>query len=142
MAGTFALDISRFCKGAKADVKLAIQKITMEAFKRVVLRTPVDTGRARANWSVSEGSPVTYSVSENDKSGTATLRKASDGVEAWECTGSIFLANNLAYIAPLEFGHSGQAPNGMVRITVAEMQAWCRSASNVKQGIGSIKRRE
>ena len=130
MAGQFVIDLQRFAKRANADVKQAIRKITLEAFKRVILKTPVDTGRARANWSTSTGAPVTFSIVGEDKSGTATLKKAADGVEAWECTGGIFLSNNLPYIIPLEYGHSNQAPGGMVRITVAEMQAWARQASN------------
>lgn len=136
MAGQFTIDLQRFAKKANADVKQAIRKITLEAFKRVILRTPVDTGRARANWSLSTGAPVTFSIVGEDKSGSATLKKTSDGVMVWECTGGIFLSNNLPYIPVLEYGKddgtpgSNQAPNGMVRITVAEMQAWARQASN------------
>lgn len=130
MAGQFTIDLQRFAKRANADVKQAIRKITMEAFKRVILKTPVDTGRARANWSTSTGAPVTFSIVGEDKSGTATLKKAADDAMVWECTGGIFLSNNLPYIIPLEYGHSNQAPGGMVRITVAEMQAWARQASN------------
>ena len=44
MAGQFTIDLQRFAKRANADVKQAIRKITLEAFKRVILRTPVDTG--------------------------------------------------------------------------------------------------
>lgn len=136
MAGRFVIDLQRFAKKANADVKQAIRKITLEAFKRVILRTPVDTGRARANWSLSTGAPVTFSIVGEDKSGSATLKKTSDGVMVWECSGGIFLSNNLPYIPVLEYGRadgkpgSNQAPNGMVRITVAEMQAWARQASN------------
>ena len=33
-----------------------------------------------------------------------------------------FFTNNLPYAAALENGHSGQAPGGMVRVTVARFQ--------------------
>ncbi|MNT90915.1 hypothetical protein D3C72_2319290 [compost metagenome] len=33
-----------------------------------------------------------------------------------------YLINNLPYAIPLEFGHSNQAPNGMVRVTIARFQ--------------------
>jgi len=33
----------------------------------------------------------------------------------------IYLVNNLPYAIPLEYGHSSQAPGGMVRLTV---QKW------------------
>lgn len=130
---TFTLDLTRFAKKSKADIKLVIQKITMEAFKRVILRTPVDTGRARANWSVSESGPnITYEITSEDKSGQKTISTATKTVNGWNCIGSIFMLNNLGYIVPLEYGSSKQAPGGMVRLTVAEMQAWAQNESNVK----------
>ena len=33
-----------------------------------------------------------------------------------------YIINNLPYAIPLEFGHSTQAPGGMVRVTVARFQ--------------------
>jgi nitroimidazol reductase NimA-like FMN-containing flavoprotein (pyridoxamine 5'-phosphate oxidase superfamily) len=33
-----------------------------------------------------------------------------------------YLVNNLPYAVPLEYGHSKQAPGGMVRITLARFQ--------------------
>ncbi len=35
----------------------------------------------------------------------------------------VILLNNVEYIEPLENGHSGQAPEGMIEITVAELLA-------------------
>jgi hypothetical protein len=140
MAGSFTIDLSRFASKARGDMRTVIRKITMEAFKRVILRTPVDTGRARANWSVSEGGMNTrFEISAVDKSGSATIGTATQTVNGWECTGSIFLSNNLAYIVPLEYGHSKQAPGGMVRLTVAEMQSWARDAGNVKAGYRDLR---
>lgn len=158
MAGTFAIDLSRFCKKADADMKTVVRKLAFEAFRRVVLKTPVDTGRARANWSVAVGAPnTTSSLLAFDKDGTTTLQKIMDGVNAWSADGSIFLTNNLSYIATLEYGlypnppkygsyvkglgkgktvrhqflsvggYSFQAANGMVRVTLEEMQAWAKT---------------
>ena len=126
MAGSFAMDISRFAAKAKGNTELVIRKISMEAFKRVILKTPVDTGRARANWSCTVGSMSNYSTSDTDKSGGATISAASSVVDSWSCKGSVFLTNNVEYILPLEYGHSKQFPNGMVRITAAEMLFWSR----------------
>lgn len=139
MAGSFTLDLSRFCKKADVEVHTVIRKIAFEAFKRVVLRTPVDTGRARANWGVTIGRMSQFTTEGTDKGGGKTLQAAMEGVNAWSTDGSIFLTNNLPYISALEFGHSGQAPQGMVRVTLAEMQAWTQSAGNVKQPISGIR---
>lgn len=144
MAGSFSADLSRFCKKYDADMRLVIRKITFEAFKRIILRTPVDTGRARANWAVAEGQPVTFQIEGEDKSGTATLRTAQDGVQSWLCQGAIFMTNNLPYIGVLEYGKddgtpgSSQAPQGMVRVTMEEMVNWIQ-ANAKKETISSIK---
>ena len=146
MGGTFSADLSRFCKKYQVDMRTVVRKITLEAFKRVILRTPVDTGRARANWGVSQGRPITFQIEGADKSGSATISTAADGVQSWECQGSLFLTNNLAYIGVLEYGKddgspgSSQAPNGMVRVTLEEMQAWIQNSVK-KETISSIKDR-
>ena len=164
MSGSFAIDLTRFCQKADMDMKLVIRKITLEAFKRIILRTPVDTGMARGNWQVSAGAPVTVQISDGDKSGTATLSKSEAGVLSWQCQGSLFMVNNLPYIGKLEYGgypnppkvgtrikgqkfgeirsasgYSRQAPQGMVRLTLAEMEAWAQSAGNSKETITSIR---
>lgn len=139
MAGSFAMDLTRFCQKADLDLKTVIRKITLEAFKRIISRTPVDTGMARGNWIVSAGAPVTFQVTAGDKSGSATLTAATNGTLSWSCQGSLFMVNNLPYIGTLEYGSSTQAPGGMVRLTLAEMQAWAASAVNSKESMSSIR---
>lgn len=138
MAGTFSLDLARLCKKHDANMHAVIRKIAFEAFKRVVLRTPVDTGRARANWGVRIGQPATFQTEDVDKGGGKTLAAAMEGVNAWSTDGSIFLTNNLSYISNLESGTSTQSPAGMVRVTLVEMKAWIE-ANAAKQSIGSIR---
>lgn len=144
MAGTFAADITKFCKRYKGDIQTAVRKITFEAFKRIILRTPVDTGRARANWAVTVGTATTFQIEDADKSGTATLKAAQDGTLAWNCTGSIFMSNNLPYIGVLEYGKedgtpgSKQAPRGMVRVSVEEMHNWIQAQAS-KETLTSIR---
>jgi len=102
---------------------LAVRKISLELFSRVILRSPVDTGRFRANWQVAIGSMPNGTLSLEDKSGTATVSNAtarSAGVKAGDV---IYLANNLPYAQRLEDGYSGQAPAGMVGLTVQEFQS-------------------
>lgn len=137
-SNSFALDLSKFAKNANADMKLVVKKIAFESFKRIILRTPVDTGRARANWGVAIGKPRTgMFVESSDKSGGGTINAAMSGVEQFVAAGadgSIFLTNNVPYIGPLEYGSSKQAPQGMVRVTVEEMTGFLS-----KSGIGALK---
>ena len=95
-----------------------IRKSTIELFGRVVKMTPVDTGRAKGNWQCTVGSPATDEIDRLDKSGSTVMAEVKQNVPK---AGSIvWLANNVPYIRALEYGHSKQAPEGMVRIAVAE----------------------
>lgn len=102
------------------------QGIFLETHRRIVLRTPVDTGRARGNWMVSEGEPVTESdPSRFDKTGGAGMAEAKGLAKDLKFGDVAFIVNNLPYIEALENGHSKQAPAGMVAVTVTEMQPVC-----------------
>lgn len=103
-------------------IDLAVQKISLELFSRVILRTPVDTGRARGNWQVSIGSVPNGTLDINDKDGSATVSKATAASVGLRAGDVIYLVNNLPYINRLEDGYSGQAPAGMVGLTVQEFQ--------------------
>jgi len=88
--------------------------------------TPVDTGRAKANWFVTTGSASTKTVKQTDKSpkGQISSEKAkqvSVSVEKSIDTGKLYLTNNLPYIYRLEFdGWSSQARSGWIRKNVQE----------------------
>ena len=119
--GSFSIDLQKFADKANVSMKTAVQKIAIEAFKRVIEKSPVDTGRFLANWGVQIGSPYAGSSESFDKTGSATIAKAAGDVLAWNAQGSIYLCNNLSYSIMLEYGHSKKAPGGMVRLSVAEM---------------------
>lgn len=134
---SFTLDLTKFAAKANADIKLVIQKISMEAYKRIIYRTPVDTGRARANWGCTIGKPRTgVQVESTDQSGSTTTAAMVATVQGFSGDGSTFLVNNLPYINELEKGSSTQSPQGMVRITAAEMAGFLGS----KASIDSLKK--
>lgn len=134
---SFVLDLTRFAQRTNTDMRQVVRKLAFESFKRIILRTPVDTGRARANWGVTIGSPRSgaFNTEAVDKSGSRTLETARSQAEHFDCQGSIFMTNNLPYIGALEYGSSKQAPSGMVRVTVAEMRGFITKAR-----IGDLKR--
>jgi hypothetical protein len=127
MAGSFSISLSRFAAKSEKQIKTVIQKITMEAFRGVIEKTPVDVGRALGAWSPSIGSPTATETGRIDKTGIATIGAAKRVVFDWNCIGSIFLCNAAPYIAVLEYGgypnppkygsvptglKAGQNPNG------------------------------
>jgi hypothetical protein len=103
-------------------------------FKRVIYKTPVDSGRARANWQVTIGAQASGTVELDDKNGGATMSKATAASAGFSAGDTIYLTNNLPYIRKLEEGgypdgpktvggFSRQAPAGMVALTVQEFAA-------------------
>jgi hypothetical protein len=79
-------------------------------------------GRFRGNWQFSIDSPAEGVLVQIDPSGGVTLAKLRLQVEQLTIGQTAYIVNNLPYAAPLEYGHSKQAPGGMVRITLARFQ--------------------
>jgi hypothetical protein len=114
-------------------VQLAVQKIAMQCLTGIVLRTPVDTGRARSNWHVSIEAPVLdqrepYSPGAGLGAGEranaqAAISAGTAVIGRAPAFGMIFISNGLPYINRLEHGWSGQAPAGMVRVTLDQVAA-------------------
>lgn len=95
---------------------LNVSKATAtQVFKDIVINTPVDTGRAQRNWHASTGTP-----SQSIDGDTGDIEQE---INAMRLEDTVYLANNLPYIEPLEQGHSQQQPSGWVRSTVAKGQA-------------------
>jgi hypothetical protein len=59
---------------------------------------------------------------EVDPSGRKSTARIVDGAIEFKAGDTAYITNSLPYAIPLEFGHSQQAPGGMVRITVARFQ--------------------
>lgn len=134
MTGTFELDIARFVAKAKGNVDLVVRKISLDIFKRVIIKSPVDTGRFRGNWQVQIGSIPAGTLELEDKSGTATVAKVTAETLGLKAGEIIYLVNNLPYARRLEYGYSKQAPSGMVRITLQEFpQIVRKTAAEVNQ---------
>lgn len=124
-ARTFALELDRWFKDEVEDRIIQVARMVgLEALKRVVLKTPVDTGRARGNWFVAIGAPSGVTTDATDKSGGQTINSGAAVISGLTRAQAIFITNNLPYIGKLESGSSVQAPQGMVAVTMAELEAF------------------
>ena len=79
-------------------------------------------GRFRGNWQFSIGTPAEGTLDQVDPVGGVTLAKLRLQVQALTAGETAYIVNNLPYGVPLEYGHSTQAPGGMVRMTLARYQ--------------------
>ena len=74
-------------------------------------------GRFRGNWQFSIDSPATEELDRIDPSGSEAIAALLTQVQALTIGQTAYIVNNLPYAVPLEYGHSTQAPKGMVRVT-------------------------
>lgn len=133
----FNIDLRKFAQKTGLELDTVVRKVALDAYSRVTKKTPVDTGRARANWNVGVGSPDLSVEDDGFKKGTGSHRGKSSSPsspQASEVTLSrgdgnktIYITNSLPYIHTLEDGHSTQAPNGMVSLTLSELAAGIRN---------------
>lgn len=128
--GSFELDIQRFVEKAKGNVDLVVRKISLDIFHRVIIKSPVKSGRFKGNWQVAIGSIPAGTLELNDKSGAATISRVDAAVLGLKAGEVIYLVNNLAYARRLEYGHSKQAPSGMVRLTLQEFPGVVNKAAS------------
>lgn len=125
---TFALDLKRFGELTEDRLNLVVRKVSFDLFARIIMRTPVDTGRARANWFASVNSASIETTEDTDPgpvngqgTGDSAARARAQAVTLQAKAGDrIFLMNSLPYILALEDGHSKQAAAGMVKVTLQD----------------------
>lgn len=101
------------------DLPLFMRKTMIDLVKKVIKKTPVDTGRARGGW-------TPYLIDQGVNTSAGPPENASDGDFTEELGGThqfIEVVNGVEYIVFLEFGSSDQAPGGMVRVTMRQMGA-------------------
>lgn len=124
---TFKNDIAKFNAKAIAKATLTFRGTALGLFSRIVLRTPVKSGRLRGNWQTQINSAPDSMLDVEDKTGSGVINEAFKKMAKVKLGDSIFFINNLPYALPIEDGSSLQAPAGMVKVTVAEFKAIVRT---------------
>lgn len=114
----FGLELGAFAASTGEKVERVVTDVVQEVGSRLVIRSPVDTGRFRSNWFISRGGPMA-GVTDKVDGGLNGLDQLTG-----KAVGTVFyIQNNLPYAWRLEMGYSNQAPLGMVGITLAEFDA-------------------
>lgn len=125
----------------------ALQQTAKEVGKQLVMRTPIRTGTARSGWIASIGSPdlsfkpsrVPYRRGNGPRGYGRTVINRNNAIISRAKNGdTVYLTNSVGYIAALEYGSSKQAPNGFVRLTLAEMSGYYKHAFKAAYLEGSV----
>lgn len=93
---------------------LVKRKLALELFAELLQTTPVDTGRARAGWSL--GPMLTGYVPPKD--GAFDVSTTVNPSMAPQNAPIIYIYNNVEYIGRLNAGSSTQAPREFVQIAI------------------------
>ena len=133
---TFTLDLQRFAKNAGVTVDKRVREITKGLLSSIIRRSPVGDpllwkhkapkgyvgGRFKGNWQTTQGTPQLGVTARIDPSGMMAIAEMVENIGG---AGSItYMTNNLPYAQRLEYdGWSGQAPEGMVRVNMARIEA-------------------
>lgn len=94
--------------------------------------SPVDTGRFKGNWQVTANKVPLYALNQYDKDGSKTIAEGKRALYAIMRGGgavrSIHFSNMLIYANALEYGHSKQAPAGVVGIVAVRLRSFMAEA--------------
>ena len=118
--GQFIGDLNNMNQVIEDAVGLITRKVSLDVLSRVVLATPVLTGRARGNWQVDVGGVPSGELTVTDPGGGATISAGSAkiGEVKQKPFQEVNLVNNLPYISALNGGSSNQSPAGFVENAV------------------------
>ena len=139
----FAKRMDRVAVQVEVNVERAVKDCALAVTKSVVHATPVDTGRARSNWTAELDQAFDrlfasripgVKGSTGEANADAAISQASEVIEQFDIdkNQSIHIANSLPYIQPLNDGHSRQAPADFVKLAVMEGLETVRCAKILK----------
>jgi hypothetical protein len=99
----------------QAKANRALRAVVVKNWGDIIKSTPVDTGRARGNWFVTQGAPSSQADSRKKKTKGPAFVLTNTNKEMFGK--KWFLTNNLPYILTLEFGGYGTAGGGENKVT-------------------------
>jgi hypothetical protein len=107
----------------KSDAEKTVRRVAFAVDKAVVLASPVDTGRFRANWQVTLNVPASGMAdfvpgskgSTGGANAAAAMSQLAMVMKNYRLNhGIIYIVNNTEYGPALNNGHSKQAPKNFV----------------------------
>ena len=139
----FNSDVSAWINSVKTGLDDVVREFVKSVHAQLVMGSPVDTGRFRANWQITYNSIPLYALNEYDKTGSKTISAGARVANALPlgrggAVTTIYFSNMLIYANALEYGHSRQAPAGVVGIVAISLRAFMSEAikqSRSKNGL-------
>ena len=137
----WSIPLDKLAEKAQLDLELTARRATLNVFTAVKFHSPVDTGRLRANFNVSQGAVDTTVTNSTDAS---RMDREINKVMTLPIGGVTYLSNSLSYARTIEYGeypnppknptgktaggYSIQAPQGFMRISALEFNDYVKRA--------------
>lgn len=140
----FARRMSRLSVQVEGNVEQAVKDCAKAVARTAINATPVDTGRARSNWTAELDHAFSRLFpahvpgekgSTGEANAEAAINQANEAIEWFDINAnrSVHISNSLPYIGALNDGHSRQAPAGFVEEAVMEGLATVRGVKILKE---------
>jgi hypothetical protein len=126
---TRRINLSQIGNFSQEKYEQLLRVTVLETDSRLKQASPVDTGRFRMSWAISEHGTPGYDAGPNPGiAGITPPRRLDYQVE--RAGGVYHIHNNLPYAEPLANGHSPQAPAGWTDLIARQMTDWARQQAD------------
>lgn len=129
---TFHDTVAKWIAKSQQGLEDVVRIMVANIHKDLVYGSPVDTGRFRANWQITANLPPYYALNQYDKDGKKTIAEGRRVTNAILSRGAavttIYFSNMLIYANALEYGHSKQAPAGVLGIVAIRLRSYVNNA--------------
>lgn len=140
---TFHGEIDKWIKATDKGLQDVVRDFVKAVHADLVRGSPVDTGRFRANWQITANKIPLHALNEYDREGNKTIASGIRTVNALPlgrggAVSTIYFSNMLIYANALEYGHSKQAPAGVLGIVAVKLRSYMANAikeSRAKNGL-------
>lgn len=124
----FALNFRQFENITTNRLDTIVRKTSMDLYKDILNKSPVDTGRFRANNLMSIDFADNREVGVRNTS--SQLGEANSKLSGRVAGRTVFIQNNLDYALKLEYGSSAQAPDGIYGTSILRFNRFLENAVN------------
>jgi len=126
---TRRINLSQIGSYSTEKFEQLLRVTVFETDSRLKQGSPVDTGRFRLSWAISENGTPGYDAGPQTGASAITPPRRLD-YQVEHLGGVYHIHNSLPYAEPLANGHSPQAPAGWTDLIAREMTAWARQEAD------------
>ena len=126
---TRRINLSQIGSYSTEKFEQLLRTTVFETDSRLKQGSPVDTGRFRLSWAISENGTPGYDAGPQAGPSAITPPRRLD-YQVERLGGVYHIHNNLPYAERLANGHSPKAPAGWTDLIAREMTAWAKQEAD------------